>query len=268
VVESLAATIVGTVRAVCPTCHGGSSGEETFLVTRHPSGEVSGKCFRASCDFYVGPKNAAPVVRIKEPRLYTRPTQTITPEQDLLIEDRFGLAPFTVSQYSAIDDRFILPVQGPSYQRRGVVAYSLSGGTPKSLTYNECPEEPFIHWARGAHDVVVVVEDWFSAEKVAEAGGYGVAIMGTNLTRDMVAEIAAAKAPTVIALDQDAYGKAIKYREQYAEQFPKGLKVWRLARDLKYEPIERIQRAFNGEQDFHDEGTTNRSSNAQGPKSI
>lgn len=269
-VEAIAPPTEGTTRTVCPMCMGGSDQEETFVATRYASGEVSGRCFRATCAFGVGAKGTPPASKIKPPRYYTRPTRFPTAAHAELIEDRFGLETGTVDSYSEHEDRFVLPVTGPLRQRRGVVAYSLSGAVPKSLTYNELPAEPFMHWAEGAClEPVVIVEDWFSAEKVAAAGGVGVAIMGTYLSSEMVAELAQCRSPAVIAFDFDAFGTAVKYKERYAEQFPEGLRVWRLKRDLKYEPIERIQEAFAGKEDFHvDEGTTNFGSDAKGQASV
>lgn len=264
-VETLAPPVVGTLRTVCPTCNGGSSGEETLVVSRLQSGEVSAHCFRATCKFTVGARHTEPLFKAKEPRYYTRPTSWVSDEHANLILARFGLEHGTVEAYSELDDRFVLPVINALNRRRGVVAYSLSGGVPKSLTYNERPEEPFMHWAEGCElEPVVIVEDWFSAEKVAAAGGVGVAIMGTYLSAEMVAEIAQFRAPVVLAFDYDAFSQALKYQAKYAEQFPEGLTVWRLKKDLKYEPIERIQRAFAGETDFHgDAGTIDHSGDAR-----
>lgn len=186
----------------------------------------------------------------KEPRYYTRPTKYPTPEQHEMIHARFGLEAGTVDRYSEAEDRFILPVMGSKLLLRGYVAYSLSGGMPKSINYPKHPGELFMHYARGGCLTRVVVEDWFSAEKVAAAGACGIAIMGTNISEDMLNELAETGTPTVLAFDRDAYPKSIKYQQKYQQRFKGGLKVWRLEKDLKYVSVDRIQRGLNGDTDF------------------
>ncbi len=238
----------------CPKCGHGESWYTWF----GSHGDPMGRCYRASCG-HVGPLGglmvAADIKRERTPRYYTRPYKQPTAEQDAAIYDRFGLPPGTVEGYNEIDDRFILGIDGPAHQRRGHIAYSLSGATPKSLTYNEKPDQPFIHWTMKFYPpAIVLVEDWFSAEKVREAGATGVALLGTNLTQDSVNEITqvatAWNCPTFVALDRDAYTRTLLYLSKYREQFPLGLYAWSLLRDLKYETVERIKRGIDGEYDF------------------
>lgn len=240
-------------RSICPKCSGGSDNEKSLMVYVDHDFQFHWKCYRATCGYRGGKSTTGlPIVPAKrEPRFYTRPYVYPTPEQHDLIQSRFGLPAGTVDGYSAIDDRFILKVFGTS-GLRGHVAYSLSGAKPKSLTYNERPEEPFVHYTQLSVSFgLVIVEDWFSAEKVAEAGGTGVALMGTNLSQAMVTEIAKVcgrfQVPTFLAFDLDAYSKALSYQIKFREQFPYGLKVWKLRVDLKYEPVENIKRALRGE---------------------
>lgn len=244
------------VPAQCPKCHQGGS----WSVWIGDQGQPMGKCHRASCGFltvldgtYIAPPKK------KEPRYFTRPIKPLTGLQVEFLLDKFGSLELTdaVAGYSYGDDRFMLGVYGPAgFNRRGYIGYSFNS-TPKSLSYNETPEEPFIHYARGVEGYqshMVIVEDWFSAEKVALTGAVGVAIMGTHLSQADITEIAKTaertKSRTWLALDKDAYEKTLGYLFRYREQFPYGLFAWSLAKDLKYETKERIQRALNGEVDF------------------
>lgn len=238
------------VEGACPKCQRA----ESWSVWIGKSGEPMGTCHRALCSY--GTRPIGTVIGIlppkkKEPRYYTRPLEPLTEDQYAMIYERFGLDGKEIT-YNEIDDRFILGVYGPvGYNRRGYIAYSLSGAIPKSLTYNEKPEEPWMHWAKGMLSASVVVEDWFSAEKVACARADGIAIMGTNLTQAMVTEIAAAaNGPTFLAFDRDAFGKSVGYIAKYREQFPLGLYAWSLVKDLKYETTERIKEALDGNYDF------------------
>lgn len=248
-IAALAPPEGGREYVVCPFCGGGSTHSKSMVISTH-NGVVSYLCFRANCGARAGlSRNTLPeVARRKEPRYYTRPTVYPGPEQHAQIERLYGLEPGTVTGYNRETDRFLLTVRGPETPRRGVVAYSLSGESPKSINYQEAVNEPFIHWAAALHadnSPVVVVEDWFSAEKVAQAGYLSVAILGTHLTADAVDEIASRRRPTVLAFDQDAYPKSLRYLAKYGERFSQGLTVWRLAKDLKYVELQRIQRAVN-----------------------
>lgn len=249
-IQMLAPPVGTTAREVCPKCGGGSDRESTLAITSASSG-VFWHCFRSSCGYRGGPRGVRHpnvMAKAKEPRHYTRPYKALNDDQAAVIAQRFDLPSDVIDGYNEIDDRFILSVEGPKHQQRGVIAYSLSGGKPKSLTYNALPDEPFVHWAGSHHSkAIVVVEDWFSAEKVREADHHGVAIMGTNLTVAMVIELAVVagnkKIPVYIALDKDAFAKAVGYVQKYREQFTHGLYTWALERDLKYVSVEDIKKA-------------------------
>ncbi len=210
-------------------------------------------CHRASCGTFRrfdGPLEA-PSGAHKEPRHYTRPIKPLTGAQASIIYNRYGLSGSVVDGYNEYDDRFLLAVHGPAtWQVRGHIAYALSGATPKTLTYIALPDEPFIHWASVREPkAVVIVEDWFSAEKVREAGlASGVALLGTHMNQQKVTEISTIanlkQVPTFLALDKDAFGKSVKYQARYKEQFKYGLYVWALDKDLKYESCERINNAI------------------------
>lgn len=247
-------------RAVCPKCNGGTDNEKCLQVYVDQDFQFHWRCYRATCGYRGGKSyTGMPIVPSKkEAKFYTRPTVWPSTEQHELIYRRFGLPSGTVDAYCKEDDRFILSVDGPNRgNKRGVVAYSFSGAIPKALNYNETPDDPFIHWSRsewGSAAVIVIVEDWFSAEKVHLAGAMSVALMGTLLNQKMVTEIAKRASITnskvFLAFDKDAWPKALTYQLKYREQFPLGLKVWSLKKDLKYVPVERIERAINGETDF------------------
>lgn len=250
-------------RHLCPKCYGGTELEHSLSVRHDEGGMVYWRCFRSSCSFAGGPRGVASLFSTKkrEPRHFTRPIKPLTAEQVGLLQDKFGAAqiPLEVDGYSYWDDRFILGVWGVGYRKRGVIAYSFNQ-KPKVLTYNELPEEPFIHYALPEPPArsLVIVEDWFSAEKVATAGGLGVAIMGTHIDQAMITEIVevANGRPTWVALDRDAYTKTLLYLSRFREQFPGGLFAWSLAKDLKYETQERIREALvDGKVDFTSDAT-------------
>lgn len=248
--------IGGSGRYICPKCQGGSDNEHCLSIQISDNDAFPHwKCFRATCGYSGSPRGHANAFKVpsraREPRHYTRPYKPLNDEQAAIIAARFGLPGDCVDGYNEVDDRFILGVAGPQLQMRGHIAYSLSGSKPKSLTYNARPDEPFNHWAIATsrkQSSVVIVEDWFSAEKVREADATGVALMGTTLTQAMITDISHEARnwgiPTYLALDRDAFGKALGYKGKYAEQFKHGLQVWALGKDLKYETVERIKHAI------------------------
>lgn len=232
----------GPGRYICPKCNGGSDNERCLSIQSD-----SWQCFRATCG-YRGGARITSVVKTREPRHYTRPYRPLSDEQAAIISSRFGLPGDSVDGYSESDDRFILGVSGPQHQMRGHIAYSLSGGKPKSLNYVSKTDEPFNHWAMSLRPpALVVVEDWFSAEKVREAGATGISLTGTLLNQSMITDISHVARnwgiPTYLALDRDAFGKSLSYKGKFGEQFKYGLQVWALARDLKYVSVERIKHA-------------------------
>lgn len=265
--------LLGDGRHICPKCGGGTNKEASLVVRTLPGGEVSWRCFRSSCGYGGGPRAAPGVRPLKDPRYFTRPIVPLIEHYVSILKQRFDLAPDAIDGYSIEDDRFVLPVFGPvGYNKRGVIAYSMSGATPKSLTYNEKPAEPFIHWTGpGLVKHIVIVEDWFSAEKVASTGeAQAVALQGTHLDQAMVTEIAtvatALRAPVWLALDRDAYAKTVGYIAKYREQFPLGMYAWLLDQDLKYETRDRIKRGLDGAVNFTREASHR--SDAQGSQSL
>lgn len=252
----------GPGRYVCPKCFGGTDREHSLSIRFDEASGVHWRCFRSSCGYTGGPRGTRSVFASpkKEPRHYTRPIVPLSDKQYRLIEDKFGIEPGTIEGYNETDDRFLLGVYGPiGHNFRGYVVYSLSGAKPKTLTYNLKSDEPFIHYAispRYAPNDIVIVEDWFSAEKVATTDiAAGAAIMGTYLGQDHITELASVAkewgAKVWLALDKDAYPKTLGYIARYREQFPLGLYAWSLDKDLKYESTGRITEALvDGKVDF------------------
>lgn len=247
----------------CPHC----GRKESWSVWVSESGMGMATCHRATCGYGTRPLDNAPpfmVAKKKEPRIYTRPIAPLTKEQRHLIDVKFrdyaGNIGCAVTGYNVQDDRFLLPVFN-GYMRRGYVAYSFNR-TPKSLKYNEKVGEPFIHYALDGAPHIVIVEDWFSAEKVATTGlACGAAIMGTHLSQEAITELAGKAADwgakVWVALDRDAYTKTLLYLSRFREQFPLGMYAWSLGKDLKYETTERIREALvDGRTNFNDRATT------------
>lgn len=246
---------------VCPKCNGGTDNEKCLSVRVSGGFTVHWRCFRNQCGYSGNPRGASPALlskHYKEPRYYTRPYEALENQQEKWLYDQFGFIPRDAS-YNKETDRFIFPVHGPGFNdNRGFIARSFSGDSPKTITYNETPELPFVHYA-GQRGPLVIVEDWISAEKITDSGwGQGVALNGTYASSDALTEIATQVLPEshiCIALDKDAFPQSIRLFNQLQRMLPE-VCLWRLDKDLKYVSTSRIRSAIlagMGGFDFTDE---------------
>jgi hypothetical protein len=214
-----------SVRMVCPFCGGGSSKEKTLVLTHRDDGALLFVCHRAACTGRgylgggVGLGDLAGHGSVRPPK---RAAPVATEVVDLSDMERASLRELlhfsTLPQgwkYAPSLNRVMLPVHSPSYERRGWVARSYSGAVPKALSYKEVLDQPYLHWAFGGYGThIMVVEDIPSADRIAEAGQIGCALMGTHCANDCLDEIVdvARTGPrfVVIALDKDAMKQAFK----------------------------------------------------------
>ena len=240
-------------RVLCPKCNGGESAETSLSLFRDHSNRIAWKCFRAKCGYSGAPKgvsgDSSRTSRIA-PKYFTHPYEQVTREtpEGAFLYERYGISLANIS-WSVDVRRYVLPIIGPGGNLRGTVAYGFDTNT-KAVSYRERVDEPWMHYTYRPSDatVCVVVEDWFSAQKIYTAGQCAVALLGTILNRERVDEIkqACRGLQVILALDLDAYGKSIKYALEYGGEFSPPLKVWRLKSDLKYVSTDRIKREVNG----------------------
>jgi hypothetical protein len=240
-------------RFQCPICNGGSTQEETLVVTVERNGIVKFMCHRANCGkrgiVYLGAHSMHPhsAKVLPEPRIYTKPTVILTDDQVDLFKRTFGLDTkhCGLIRYSPETNRYVLPIRDPGHNLRGYLARSLTGDSPKSLTYNAAPEEPFLGWFfpegdRRADTATIIVEDWFSAAKCAMAGFVAVTLSGTNISHQAAWEIGDTGGHRVIlALDKGMMPQMMKLKAKYDGVWDY-IQIWDLERDLKYEELERI----------------------------
>lgn len=241
-------------RVLCPKCNGGDSQETSLSLFRDHTRQIAWKCFRAKCGYSgnLGRVVGGSTKTSTSPKYFTAPhvpCSMNTPE-GLFLYERFHIDLSDV-YWCYEQKRFVLPVLGPAGNRRGTLAYSFEpGAKSKSIPYRERIDEPFIHYTnRTVQDRhAVIVEDWFSAQKVRDSAAQSIALLGTILNRDRVDELKRVTKglQVILALDSDAYAKSIKYAIDYGGEFDPPLKVWKLKEDLKYVSVERIKRELNG----------------------
>lgn len=227
-------------RGLCPWCNGGERNEHSFVVRATDSG-LSYSCYRASCsatyrsrghigDMGLRPPSGDDILAPVQHRKLNPYRSTLTPlPTDMLtmFRDKFDLTPEELTaggfKWAPEDHRVYMPVYGPMGKRRGAMLRSYADNPRiKAIAYPES-QAPWQAWYKlgtGRPDgidqplILVVVEDQVSALKTARHYNT-VATLGTYLTEDRLAELAAIGARNVLfALDQDATGKAIDMMRQ------------------------------------------------------
>ena len=238
-----------TRRMRCLYCHDNA---HTFTVTRVDDGVVY-SCYRDSCRLmhksagflgsrgvYRG-KAAAPKTLKK---VFTGSVFALIDEDHYILEALYGFSADDIARarikYCPERGRYVLPVLDPYGTQRGVVLRRVGGeddGWPKAISYQDTVDSLLCSWYNSINEVrfqtIVLVEDIFSAMSVARAGAVGVALLGTHLTSEVMAEVAA-QMPTqvIVALDRDATAQAIKHVRAHALTMP-GIRYAVLDKDLK-----------------------------------
>lgn len=214
-----------SVRMVCPFCGGGTSKEKTLVLTHRDDGALLFVCHRSACTgrghlgggLGVGPLVGAYAVR--QPQRAAPVATEVVDLPDSIRADLQGRLRFVTFpshwKYAPALNRVMQPVLSPKWERRGWIARSYAGAVPKTLSYKEVLDQPYLHWAFGRNGThVMVVEDIPSAERIAEAGQIGCALMGTHCANDCLDEIVdvvrTGPRILVIALDRDAMKSAFK----------------------------------------------------------
>jgi hypothetical protein len=227
----------------CPQCN---AQEKSFSVFTTLEGGLRGVCHRASCGYRTG--EMSPLTERRAPpgrhsRRYTGEFGTVAQLHALMerMEARFGE---DCGRYSCTaQGEPLLHVLSPSGLLRGYVKRAIfwgeAGTGPKTVSYAEDLEQPFLSWHGAYGRPLVLVEDIVSAAKVAAAGACGVALLGNALNAEKVREIARNGGSTgevVIALDADATALAFEQARKWGMAFRK-CRVAILERDLKEEDV-------------------------------
>lgn len=117
---------------------------------------------------------------------------------------------------------------------------ALDGRTPKVVSYTD---KGAIAWyINRVSNGTIIVEDQLSAVR-ASAYLTSVALLGTDLSYNKVNEIKEiGRFPVLLALDNDAIAKAVKYVQQYRSVLP--MQLVRLDKDLKDSSHEELDVLF------------------------
>jgi DNA primase len=217
----------GGERALCPRCAGGTSGEHSLSIRYAEDGVISLKCFRATCGFFgftlLDPNAEFSRKRVKQATPYREPTRPLDKNVQATLSVDFGLD-FGEAQrhgWRLTEDRrtLVLPIRDPYGGVRGHITRTLYE-TPKRVYTYKATAQPWLDWWFEPMNSapVVVVEDVLSACRLSGLGYNAVALLGTGMSQDQAKEIQtiADGRDVYIALDRDAFEKAIKHKTRHA----------------------------------------------------
>ena len=104
------------------------------------------------------------------------------------------------------------------------------GTQPKAVSYKATDQPWQAHYAQPSPRGHVIVEDQLSGLRAWQCGYYAVALLGVNLNQDKAAELRSvfSAGAWLLALDADAYGKALSYARRYS-----WVRAVRLEADIK-----------------------------------
>jgi DNA primase len=147
------------------------------------------------------------------------------------------------------EERYALPIWRPDGVIRGRVLRLPPGDArvaymPKALTWMY-EDGPTLAWNMFPGDEVVVVEDIPSAMMLHWHAQPAVALNGTHLTDEALAELIQQATSVAWALDRDALGKAVNLCTKTRLYF-RSSEVVVLERDIKDMPTGEVERCLSG----------------------
>lgn len=250
----LAANVLSSgesVRGKCPWCHGGRSGEDSFIVTRH-QGTALYVCHRASCDNKSKGAlsiNGAPVsMPAKKPapkreRVFEWETFDLTDHDWETVVRKYGIPIEMFKKLSNLRISRYSDLVCTLYTSKGLVGgvevrLSDPKGHRKTLIY---PNDDFEGMAfckhalwekEGYRDEIILVEDIFSAMKASRFMD-SASLMGTTFNSEQAKLLADMKYKRVwLALDADASAKAVSLYKRHRVMLPQ-MRVVLLEQDIK-----------------------------------
>ena len=218
----------GVTRTSCPQCHGGTSHEESLSIRAAGEGMIKISCWRASCGFYavsfIDPDARWQFSKLKEGRPLTEDVLPISPDVAAILSNDYGLRPsvYKLHGFGLLSTgQLVMPVRAPTRQTRGHMARTLDG--QKRVFAYKATSQPWLDWwTYGDSDKVIVVEDQLSACRLSGLDLTACALLGTNISADEAKEIAttARSRPVYLALDRDAFDKALKLSARHRHILP------------------------------------------------
>lgn len=237
---------------LCPACNGGVSGDRSLSVSRR-DGTLLWICYRDSCGFRGregqragGIRTVVPSTRATAGRWIAREAEPLPADVSELLASRYQIGAKLTSYggfgWDTESNRLTMPVRGAQGQELGVMLRSLSGEKPKVISHTE--KGAMAWYVNLTIPGLIIVEDQLSALRASDYLS-SVALLGTNLSEERVAEIKkAGLGPVFLALDNDATASAVKFVVKYRTVLP--MQLVRLDKDIKDCTNEELDNLFAG----------------------
>lgn len=226
-----------TKRTSCPVCGGLNS----FTCSRL-QGKVVYNCYKASCHIsgaYLKDRSASEIRSILnsdyagvQASKFELPPNLVSGVHNTAVQDYANSVHANGAElmYDPDEHRAVFVIRDPETKKPlGAVGRALNKNMiPKWKRYDRRRDLLYIS---GDSNEAVVVEDCASASAVSAAGYTGVAILGTNISAEMIPQLKKFYCVT-IALDKDASRKAIKLKKMLEPYTRTSVRF--LPDDLKY----------------------------------
>lgn len=238
----------------CPQCRHPTDRALSLLVDP-PS--VKAICHRASCGFkYVNSsarwESVGAEVRPTRARPYTGPLSMLDEDDIDWFRTHFRLPLLCIKSYRKSDNRYFLPIGGPERQRGWLSRRPWEGAPlvdassrPKALIYMD-NDDPAQHWecpVDGNLPLILVEDPISSARILWDTDLPAVALLGTGINQEKIAEMQRHVKSIVFALDADATGQAFAHARKWGQAF-ESCRVLILERDIKDETIQAVKKIF------------------------
>lgn len=263
--EAMSLPLGGTTRDIeCPWCPEGDKEPGSLAVTRLEDG-LAYICYRAKCKhsgfIFSQPSSEARSGTLCKPvREFHRPLKVLPNRLRRALEAKYQLSWDTQREqewkYDYTCNRLYMPVFNYAGYQMGAVSKRLSKSTegPKTVLYGENGQYHRLHYPRLPEKApmrvdstarsasVVIVEDILSSAKVAQLLP-SIALLGTHMSQEQACEIAGKYSRLIIALDPDAYDKALLMADKFGILF-QSVSVLDLDQDPKDTPWAELEQAL------------------------
>lgn len=243
-IDSIGLSDGETRRSSCPVC----GGRNTFTCSRS-MGKVIYNCYKASCGLsgaYLKDRTPSEIKALlashrasEDPIRFTLPDNLVSGKHNRAVQAyaKSVHAEDAELMYDPDEHRAVFVI-------RDTDTLSPVGAVGRALNKNMIPKwkrydrRRDLLYVTGTGSQAIVVEDCASATAVSSAGYTGVALLGTNISSEMIPHLSKFD-NVIIALDKDASKKAIKLKKLLEVYTQTSVRF--LPDDLKYFSPARIR---------------------------
>lgn len=226
---------------LCPACEGGQTRERSLSVSSEGGG-IKWYCHRASCGFSgstVGGmrQSSLPTQNVQcrglVGRTLIRESSALDTSVEQILRDKYSITDrhrrIAGLGWDEEDNSLVMPVYGVRGEVLGANLRRLDGRTPKTKLH---AEQGAIAWyVNHTATGIIIVEDQLSAIRASDYLT-SVALLGTHFNEERCLAIKeSGYQPVYLALDNDAWDRAISYVREY--RYLLRLIPLRLSKDLK-----------------------------------